>query len=375
MIKKMKLVLGALILAAAPMLAFSPQASAAGQTCAWTGAGADKKFSTVGNWSNCGGGAPTGGDSIAFDNSTLAADKTVVNDLSSVYFISIVGTGTNTGRYSYGIEGSISLGGTIDGARLLGQVIITAATTAKGEIKSFASASTLVINGNLRLEKWNGIASSSISGSGNITAAGTGTYAIIGDMSSTTDTVVSAWTGDITAGEGAGLDLYKVPLTAQNTVTVNADSTGLNLQGYDGGSITSPLTIASTLSNSPVKGGGFTGQDPFYNATWAGPVTLASDIKVYGLGIVTITGPLSGNHTISMAEGQLGSLVITSSNNTSKTPNGTVASAVLTTEYKDNWPDNFIYVGANQIGILTGKYRSAEISGGGVRRLQRIRII
>lgn len=72
MIKKMKLVLSALILAAAPMLVFSPQASAAGQTCAWTGAGADNKFSTVGNWSNCGGGAPTDGDTVSFNLSGVA---------------------------------------------------------------------------------------------------------------------------------------------------------------------------------------------------------------------------------------------------------------------------------------------------------------
>lgn len=50
----------------------SPSASAAGKTCTWTGAAAEKKFSLAENWRDCGGAAPQAGDIIKFTKDGLA---------------------------------------------------------------------------------------------------------------------------------------------------------------------------------------------------------------------------------------------------------------------------------------------------------------
>lgn len=64
-------------------LALSVPAQAAGQTCTWTGAGADNKFSTVANWEDCGGGVPITGDKISFPYESVAPGQVLINDLDS----------------------------------------------------------------------------------------------------------------------------------------------------------------------------------------------------------------------------------------------------------------------------------------------------
>ncbi len=64
-----KLFFVALLLAASIVgLYNSPKALAA--SCTWTGGGSDTKFSTVANWTNCGGQAPQNGDSLVFGSQT-----------------------------------------------------------------------------------------------------------------------------------------------------------------------------------------------------------------------------------------------------------------------------------------------------------------
>ena len=54
---------------------------AAVQTCDWTGAGSDTNFSTVANWTNCGGAAPLAGDILAFDRGNVGTGDNLINDL------------------------------------------------------------------------------------------------------------------------------------------------------------------------------------------------------------------------------------------------------------------------------------------------------
>lgn len=60
----------------------APDAYAAGQTCTWTGTAGDNKFSTAGNWSNCGVGAPGAGDEIIIPSGAVTNDQALINDLN-----------------------------------------------------------------------------------------------------------------------------------------------------------------------------------------------------------------------------------------------------------------------------------------------------
>jgi hypothetical protein len=59
--------------------------------CTWTGTAGDEKFSTASNWNGCGGSAPTAGDIIIFDMSTLT-DST--NELTNDLNVSLAGVET-----------------------------------------------------------------------------------------------------------------------------------------------------------------------------------------------------------------------------------------------------------------------------------------
>lgn len=66
-------------------MGFTGVAHAAVQTCTWTGGGADNKFSTVANWSNCAGSTPLEGDIVEIDRAAFANNATtaaVDNDLT-----------------------------------------------------------------------------------------------------------------------------------------------------------------------------------------------------------------------------------------------------------------------------------------------------
>lgn len=59
--------------------------------CTWTGTAGDERFSTASNWNGCGGSAPTVGDIIVFDMSTLT-DST--NELTNDLNVSLAGVET-----------------------------------------------------------------------------------------------------------------------------------------------------------------------------------------------------------------------------------------------------------------------------------------
>ena len=63
----------------APLAIMVPQASAAIDTCTWTGGGADDNFMTTGNWSGCdNSNMPEAGDNLVFDADT--SPKTVTGN-------------------------------------------------------------------------------------------------------------------------------------------------------------------------------------------------------------------------------------------------------------------------------------------------------
>lgn len=53
---------------------------AAGHACVWTGAGSDNNFSTVANWTDCGGSTPTAGDVISIGYDDVTDGDVLIND-------------------------------------------------------------------------------------------------------------------------------------------------------------------------------------------------------------------------------------------------------------------------------------------------------
>ena len=84
-------------------MGFTGVAHAAVQTCTWTGAGTDNNFSTVANWSNCGGGAPLAGDIIRFDQ-VQASVVALVNDLNVNLGGLVTATVASTNYEGYSVD-------------------------------------------------------------------------------------------------------------------------------------------------------------------------------------------------------------------------------------------------------------------------------
>lgn len=360
-------------------LGFTGVAHAATVTDTWTGASGDGKFSTAGNWS--GNAVPATGDALVFNISTLSADKTVTNDMSNLSVASLSITGTNSNSYGYTIAGNnITVGGLSDDTG--GYNPITADVTLSSdvtvntnlELGTYSTPETLHLNGhNLSLTTQNGSNAmdlGSVEGSGNVSTTGTNpTEVSIRDASPN-------WTGSLNISNGSTVDI--APGLAATTNIAVASGATLGLCGFNGASIASPLSIGGNgytdpSSNTPYgalqlihscgMGGAPSGLDTYASANWTGPITLTADTGVAGVGELTISGALSGNYSISELAGNPGKVTNNSSNNTSKTPSGTQTAQVLTTNYKDNQPQQPIVIEANNIGIVDGTYGDTDVSG------------
>src|SRR6187431_1579524 len=100
--KRMKAFVAALLLSVSSLMMLNVSQVLAA-TCTWTGASSDN-FNTAGNWSNCGSGVPQTGDNITFDNTSLSADKTLNNNITSLSVATITFSGT--GSYTFKLSGN-----------------------------------------------------------------------------------------------------------------------------------------------------------------------------------------------------------------------------------------------------------------------------
>lgn len=119
--KILNVTVSAAVLAAVLVSAFAPQAFAVVNTCIWTGAGADAKFSTVANWTNCNGVAPVDGDSASFDLSALTSNAANYKVLEIINDSNPALSSLNVTSSSYGdlILSQLKLG---SGGQLIGRV-------------------------------------------------------------------------------------------------------------------------------------------------------------------------------------------------------------------------------------------------------------
>ena len=341
---------------------------AAGQTCTWTGAGSDANFSTSANWSGCGGAAPTDNDVVTFDVTSLTKDTTITNDISGLTVDGLSVTGTNQ-NYAYTFDGDFTINGDIATSKSTefnGTLTLAKDITVTGSLWLNDTASIDVAGFTLTMGTGSIWLQGSVTGSGHIVIDGENSWIdLLGEA--------STYTGSIEMKNKASIFVSNTGLNAASTFTVNPDSR-LVLCGFKGASVASSLVVGGNGTNYGAIGtyamcyGGSnvdsTGVDTDASVNWTGSVTLTADTLVGGTGDFKITGPLSGAFTIAQAAGTRGQVTVASSNNTSKTANGTQASQLEKITLAENKPDESFYVNTNQEKTLTGTYLAATISGG-----------
>lgn len=343
-----------------PLLAIAP-ASATAQTCTWTGVAGDNKFSTAGNWTNCGGGAPGAGGIIAF-NTMPATDTSLNNDLG-VTLGGVVDMAVTTNNYGYYNINSMTLA---DGAAIsLTPASVCNASIIPLHFGTLTDAGSLDIASAVKIDTQTTLA---IGGNATFhtgyvpTASGShvdGNVIIAPRSQSTT----ASDCGGHGAGFGPGPSITGFTihgLTVQKGAQValgDVSSFPLTLGGGSGTGAPEVefATTQSNSSNVPVT------------YTVSSPITLLDDASFWPDAKVTVnvTGAISGSGK-QLTKSQLaeGILNINPSSNSSATQTGTLRDAPQTTTITDKTTD-YITVVDNQTTILDGSRESASVYTGG----------
>lgn len=380
--KKQKLLAftSALILSFSMLLtAWAPQVHAVAHDCTWTGASSNN-FNTAGNWSGCNSTVPQTDDNLIFNMSTISANTTLTNDISSLSVGTITFTGTSSYKYTLTGNGititsgiSDSRGNILDLDITVGaDITVTQPGGSSGTSfgKYGGTVRTLNTNGhtvaftgsgaNCGVDMW-----AKLAGSGALSSALSG-----GGIGFQTD--ATSFTGAVSATAGI-LDVTS-PGVFGTTSGVTISSTGslaLSLNDADR-TYTFPITVSGSGStilgaslyvtnNNALIGCGGGSMSTMHNATLTGAFTLNSNI-VYGgdYGNANVTGTYTSNgHVISAKSGSVGSIT---------TPDGTVTAAAetITINAGDNQPDLDVNIGFNQTYIINGIRRYVTLNSGGV---------
>jgi len=367
--RTVQLALAALLALSALLTLNVGQAFAATRT--WTGGGSDNNFSTGANWS--GSTAPTNGDIITFDTASLGAAETLTNDISGLSLAGINATGG--GDYGYVIAGQ---GITVTGPlSLAGSLYFTGTVTLGANVTVSGSRGLNLGYGANKGTLAVGTRTLTMSTSLYGTVSGSGTIIVQNNASATIETG-SSFSGSLQVADGGSVSLYK-NLAISNVSVASGGS--ITFCGYAGANFGGAVSVGgsgkygSALSSYAQcgAGGGNAEFDPQASVNLTGAVTLTANTVVASLGEIKISGPLSGNYTVSMISGTSGRLNVASSNNTSGTPNGEQASQTETKEYKDNKPNESITVNTNQVAIIDGTYGDVYIAAGVLKGVGTIR--
>lgn len=280
----------------------APGASAATDTCTWTGA-TDTAFSNGANWSGCdNAGVPENGDSLVIN---VAASNSPVNDMTSMSFADITFSGAATSQFS--VTGN--------------------AITVTGDVTNDATGYPVTIGNDLAItgtstftsNSTNLVLTGTVSGAGSLVKAGSALL----DAGGATLTL----TGTVTINEGTARVPYSTSITYSSaTIAETATLQYFNPQFTGSYSLAIPVTLGGSLSlwndaSSP---------DPeARTVNLTGAITLTSNTTSIYAGknvTVRIQGDLSGDG-FSLTKTGPGTVINESSNNTSDTPSGELASA------------------------------------------------
>jgi fibronectin-binding autotransporter adhesin len=333
-------------------LGFTGVVSAASQTCTWTGA-TDLKFSTATNWSSCAGGVPLAGDVIAFGViGSGYPTYTLTNDLGvALGGVTYGDSSQGTANHSDYILDTLSF---TDGAIVTG-IDALASNYPNADVRvtgALTAAGSLTLNGSI---------DAPISGTPptvNLTNLNVGSGIV--NYAGGPSFVQYNPTGTVIVADGA----QYVGTGGESTIFVQNGGTFYpNITGATGSAVTYSVPIT--------YGGGSGSTNPVLseyrgNTIVSGPQMLNHNVDVNMTDTVTISGPLSGAFTVTKASGATGTLVISSSNNTSNTPNGSVVTPDTSATISDSQPTTDINVADHSTTILDGARGRVEVLNGGI---------
>lgn len=339
-------------------LLYSQQAFAAVQTCTWTGAGGDGKFSTVSNWSGCGGAAPLAGDIIRFD-ARPTGDKSLTNDLAVKFGgLLVAPTAYVSGNGNYTVN-TLAFG---PGALLKVESTTTCDTPVQIMVGGLSGDGDLTIeNEAVYLGTMTG--SSPVNIAGILRMARTSMASPVAAGSSAASIVagfVAPYRSDtcgMGGGGGAGAPDVMPGMTYGSLTVENGAAAYLK-------DMTKPVILGGGSGTGNPVLLFFPDVDESYNPvtttrSWSGPVTLLSNATVYVGDMTTVvyTGAITGSgKTLTKDLTSGGILTFSPSSNTTATPSGTQVNPLKTTTITDK-NSQALSVVANETAIFDGGQR------------------
>ncbi|MCA9335689.1 hypothetical protein KC967_02210 [Candidatus Saccharibacteria bacterium] len=366
-----KLFIGASLATAFFAVLGTNSAHAAVQTCNWTGTAGDNKFSTAGNWSNCGSSAPQSGDVIRFPG-TLAASVNLVNDLNVPLGGIVTVPNAQNSPTAMGFVYVIDKVELSDGAGIqvedaaacdrptgikIGQVSSTGSVTVNTEAIYLNGPvlPTYMINGALSIENRWGL------GLIEVKVGSTAAEVIVKSPHVYSPTCVDS------GGRGA---MPNEPFDYLQNISYNKLTLEKGSVASFGTSFAKPLTVGGGIGTTPAKVFYWPTRNEAQTASVptsvsiSGPITLNSDllINVGDRATASITGVLTGTGKISKSPMATGTLLLKSTDNTSATSPSTVSFPATTTTITDSNTNAAIIAVENETVTLTGKRAGAYVA-------------
>jgi hypothetical protein len=354
-------------------MGFTGVAHAAAQTCTWTGAGTDNKFSTVANWSNCGGGAPLAGDIIRFDQ-VQASVVALVNDLNVNLGGLVTATVASTNYEGYSVDKlafaagavvSVEPGSTCS-VRIarVSPVDITAAGDLTIQKESLGwSPYKLVTPGGLTVKSILGGAVEAFSAG---SSANSVTLASPLGQAGYTTTTTECGSGGA-GGSASGPVQNNLAGMTYSSLTVE-NGASISLADYSG-----PMTLGGGSGTAAPRVGFYPDTDTNTYAAisssraWSSALTLLSstDIYVGDSTTVNFTGTISGaGKSLTKTADSTGAFTNNATSNTSATPTGSQVNPAKTTTL-DGTTTDYITIVPNETAILNGQRASVSVLSDG----------
>lgn len=280
-------------------LGFTGVAHAAVQTCTWTGAGTDNKFSTVANWSNCGGAAPAAGDIIKFyaGDITSGHDKLTNDlnvDLGGVETIYDIPSGQTPATYGLwvsqlsiadgGYVSTLSTNNGMNYSLMIGDGTSWGSVVGKGnlELRGYSPDSSYDVAGVLKIAKvstGDSVVVRVLPGSkvGSIDVAGSGSV-VFGDQTKDVTTLNISVPVTVEAGSQASLHFLsacaELAMTG-TTIAAGCKQSQATTINYSGNLTLNETTNFSSYSDTTVNmTGTVSGADKIVRSSGSGPLNI-----------------------------------------------------------------------------------------------------